>query len=160
MVRWKSRHARRIRAIGLWSLYGEIWVDCPRCGAGLDRRVAAAPVSYKGEATAPARCGRCGHVGRYPVWVPPPAQAEGRDPPCRLPLHLRETVRGRGLWALNLRHVALLEAWLGASLRERNAEAPGQTMMARLPRWMKASVNRAALRAALTHLGARAMEPS
>ena len=36
---------------------------------------------------------------------------------------------------------ASLEDWLGAKVRERGPRA-GLTMMARLPRWMKASTNR------------------
>ena len=55
--------------------------------------------------------------------------------------YLETQVAGETLWVLNLAHLEALEDWLGAKVRERGPQA-GLTMMARLPRWMKASTNR------------------
>ncbi len=59
------------------------------------------------------------------------------------------------MWALNGQHLDLLAAWIGASLRERAPHAAGMTMMARLPRWMKAAANRETVMHGIAQLRAR-----
>ena len=60
-------------------------------------------------------------------------------------------VAGETLWVLNLAHLDALEDWLGAKVRERGPQS-GQTMMAKLPRWMKASTNRSKVLRGLAQL--------
>jgi hypothetical protein len=127
---------------------------CASCGSDLEQKVSAAPRFHEGCASAPVRCGRCGHLAEYPVWIAPAPAEEGHDPVFGLPLFLRTEVRGQTLWALNARHLDLLAAWLGASLRERPADISGLTMMAGLPRWMKARSNREAVMAGIHRLRA------
>ena len=76
------------------------------------------------------------------MWLVPGDAVLGHDPLLGLPLFLRADIAGGTLWALNLDHLESLEAYLGATLRERPAGVTGLTMMARLPRWMKLAANR------------------
>jgi len=55
----------------------------------------------------------------------------------------------------NLAHLAVLEDYLGAKVRERGP-VRGLTMMARLPAWMKAATMRPKILRGLTHLRERA----
>ncbi|NCP17830.1 MAG: hypothetical protein GW855_01565 [Erythrobacter sp.] len=57
----------------------------------------------------------------------------------------------------NLAHLDALEDWLGAKVRERGPQ-PGLTMMAKLPRWMKASTNRDKVLRGLAQLRDRAQK--
>ena len=49
------------------------------------------------------------------------------------------------MWAYNVRHLDLLEAYVAAKLRERGEPVPGAPMslVERLPAWLKAAKNRA-----------------
>jgi hypothetical protein len=49
---------------------------------------------------------------------------------------------GRTLWALHDAHLALLEGYVAAGLRERSLPRPKKTMVDRLPVWLKAAKNR------------------
>ncbi|WP_345575414.1 hypothetical protein [Nonomuraea rosea] len=155
----------------LWHFAKEILVRCPRCdGRAL---VAVHPEHRDGHAyavgwlTAPHRltCAGCSYVAE---WTPRPwrtgagdAYFAGRgvlvvpelggpdDPYFGRPLWLRGACCGRVLWAYNLAHLELLEAYVRARLRER-PESPGsQTLLERLPAWMKAAANRDEVLAAI-----------
>lgn len=102
------------------------------------------------------RCRACGAERAYPVSRPAPDLREGVDPYFGYPLILTIMVGGHQLWALNALHVDLLARYLEAGLRERTAQSQGMTMMARLPRWMKAARARPAIVAALATLRERA----
>jgi hypothetical protein len=52
-----------------------------------------------------------------------------------------ECCGGRTLWAFNERHLEILEAYVGARIRERG-EYRGMTMLAKLPAWLKSAKNR------------------
>ena len=53
-----------------------------------------------------------------------------------LPLYLQTPCAGETLWALNARHLAWLEAFLSASLREDAAPARRKTAVSALPQWL------------------------
>lgn len=53
-----------------------------------------------------------------------------------LPLYLQTPCAGETLWALNARHLAWLEAFLAASLREDAAPTRRKTAVSALPRWL------------------------
>jgi hypothetical protein len=79
------------------------------------------------------------------------------DPYFGLPLWLRRRCcGGRTLWAYNVAHLDLLEGYVGARLRERPVPAGSQTLLERLPGWMKAAGNRDELLAAISVLRASA----
>ncbi|GAA3697493.1 hypothetical protein GCM10022224_074200 [Nonomuraea antimicrobica] len=158
----------------MWHFAKEIWVRCPRCdGRAL---VAVHPDHRDGHAyavgwlTAPHRltCTGCSHSGE---WTPRPWRSgagdsyfSGRgvlavpalggpdDPYFGLPLWFRRPCRGRVLWAYNLPHLELLEAYVAASLRDRPRPAGSQTLLERLPAWMKSAGNRAEVLAAIRAL--------
>lgn len=62
------------------------------------------------------------------------------DPYFRLPLWLRADCCGHVLWAYNIRHLDLLESYVGAYLRERGSDP--DSMLAKLPAWLKAAKHR------------------
>jgi hypothetical protein len=85
------------------------------------------------------------------------------DPYFGLPLVLKARCCDEVLWAYNFRHLDLLGRLVGASVREREraAKARGEvvtnaTMLARLPRWMKAAKNRDAVLMCIERLRERA----
>jgi len=99
------------------------------------------------------RCSNCRETLDYPAspgWNP-----GTYVPPRSMPLYLQTQVAGETLWVDNLAHLDALEDWLGAKLRERGPQ-PGLTMMAKLPRWMKASTNRDKVLRGLAQLRERA----
>ena len=74
------------------------------------------------------------------------------DPFFGLPLLLQAPCCDEVLWAFNSRHLEVLGALVGASVREREREARARgevvsnsTLLAKLPRWMKAAKNRDAV---------------
>ena len=64
------------------------------------------------------------------------------DPIARQPLWLKAPCCARTLWALNAEHLAVLEGYVGAALRERAAAPSADTMIEVLPRWMKLAKHR------------------
>ena len=112
---------------------------CSHCRKPLDRRERPTARESDGKLFVRIRCEHCGETEEYPA-LPGSPPSSGR--PYRL-LHryLETQVAGETLWVNNLVHLEALEDWLGAKVRERPADR-GLTMMARLPRWMKASTNR------------------
>ncbi|HYJ81425.1 MAG TPA: hypothetical protein VEW26_01100 [Allosphingosinicella sp.] len=119
-----------------------------------ERRSCGAPIPNHGPPVrsgaadtllARVECPTCGHVGRYPAVPIEPldvarAQAALRAFRCwpgGAP-YLSRRIGAHTLVVHNLAHLDALEQWLGAKLRERGPVA-GLTMMARLPRWMKAA---------------------
>ncbi|TDD00626.1 hypothetical protein E1292_28190 [Nonomuraea deserti] len=167
---------RRFRDPGvrLWHFAREILVRCPRCDA---RALVAVHPGHRdghtyavGWLTAPHRltCPACGHVA---AWTPQrwrvgagdayftprgvlavPAFGGADDPYFGLPLWLRRSCCGRVLWAYNAAHLELLEAYAAATLRERPRPAGSQSMLERLPAWMKSAGNRAEVLAAIRAL--------
>jgi len=134
--------------------FGDVFlVRCPRC----QRRasvVRAAPV--KSHAIfGPRRCA-CMHCGYIEDRTGGSAVIGG---PCDwffgLPLWLQTPCCGHTLWAHNEDHLAFLECFVAATVRER---MPGliwnRSLASRLPRWMQASANRAEVLRSLERLRA------
>lgn len=86
-------------------------------------------------------------------------RSDGCDPFFRLPLWLAAPTRNGLVFAYNAAHLAALEDFVGASLRERHTLRStmlrNATMRSRLPRWMKLAANRAEVLTALQRLRAR-----
>jgi hypothetical protein len=90
-------------------------------------------------------CGGCGHVRDWPGDATGFAShwGCGLDPFFHLPLWLRaDCCGGRTLWAFNQPHLDILAGYVAAHLRERGPVG-GQTLVARLPTWLKSASNRA-----------------
>jgi hypothetical protein len=129
---------------------------CDRCGRPAPRHVGGTPRRHGAALTVDWRCSGCHHVSRFPARGAMPPPRDGHDHWFGLPLVLVEPVGAHLVWAYNVRHIAMLEAWLGATLRERSRPAYHATMMARLPRWMKAASARPRIVTSLARLRARA----
>lgn len=127
----------------------EVLAECPSCGGcvrvvphGQELRRAACPVcAWSHEVSAGTS-----------LW------GAAVDPYLRLPLWLRTRVGGEELWALNAAHLDVLESYVTAGLRERARDARSQSMLERLPAWLKAAKNRDAVLAGLARLRERLAE--
>jgi hypothetical protein len=134
--------------------FGDVFlVRCPRC----QRRasvVRAAPVESHA-IVGPRRCA-CTHCGYIQDRTVGSAVIGG---PCDwffgLPLWLQTPCCGHTLWAYNEDHLAFLECFVAATVRERMPGPIGNRSLAsRLPRWMQASTNRAEVLRGLERLRA------
>ncbi|WP_207620948.1 hypothetical protein [Streptosporangium minutum] len=89
------------------------------------------------------RCGECGYFKDETVSS---AVVGGPvDPFFQKPVWLQASCCGHVLWAYDVRHLNLLEAYVAAKLRERGdltAGAPA-SLVERLPTWLKTAKNRA-----------------
>jgi hypothetical protein len=145
----------------LESLTGTVLVVCPSCeGRALVLPDPAQRVEQPrgpGDVTSPARRLVCEHCGAV--------RTEGRrrslllgapvDPWFRRPVWLQAECCGHTLWAYNVEHLALLKEYVAADLRE-DSGGPGQSMLGRLPAWIKLAGNRRAVLRALADLRSRA----
>jgi hypothetical protein len=111
-------------------------------------------------------CDACGHVREHAgaeLYLGPIAGTPV-DPYFSLPLWLRTSYRGKTLWAYNLRHLCLMEAFVSAFLREhRRREGLGwqnQSLINRLPRWLKAGKNRGGVLRAIGRLKQTLISPA
>ena len=121
---------------------------CSHCAEPLEDMDRPTARIIDGKPMVGVRCSHCHEVDDYPAtsgWSPQSV------PLKRNRLFLVTQVAGETLWVENLTHLEALEDWLGAKVRERGP-IRGSTMMARLPRWMKASTNRAKVLRGLAQL--------
>ncbi|MFO0748556.1 MAG: hypothetical protein U1F43_23265 [Myxococcota bacterium] len=124
---------------------------CGRCGQWCERRFASAAVR-RGKVM--LRC-TCGAETEAPVETRVIRYGGPYDPYFGLPVALQASVRGQLLWAWNRRHLELLAAWVGATLRERRGP-PRKTLLASLPSWLGRAELRGDLMRALDRLMRRA----
>lgn len=125
-------------------LLGEVLVVCPGC-----RKCAAVhPVEAAPSISRRFVCVHCGTNkdlgnGGYSLEQSSAALA---DPFFRLQLWLVAPCCGQVLWAYSLRHLNLIEAYVGAQLREHRCHPQhgwsNQSFFNRLPKWMKEAGHR------------------
>jgi hypothetical protein len=129
-------------------------VECPRCGrCALVRRSAAAP-HERATHRATLSCTACGHSA---VQLTSEARIDGAtDWFFGVPLWLSAPCCGETLWAYNADHLAYLERYVGAQLREhiRHPEHgwSNASLGSRLPAWMQSAKNRDAVLACIARL--------
>ncbi len=109
----------------------------------------------------------CTHCGKLEMWKGSPGVLTSKHPPKRdssgrrmawigaeydwffhYPLWLQTPCCGQTLWAYNSRHLAYLEKYVAAELRERRPNEYGwrnSSYASRLPQWLKAAKNRTAV---------------
>lgn len=146
----------------IYDFGAELLVHCPRCG----QRAKVAPVAATAESGAaslfsPHRC-VCPACGFIQEWGGKSLGSGfilgwrgkrlsiGRDAVdwyIGLPLWLQTPCCGHVLWAYNAEHLAFLEAYIQATLRERGpldhpSANRNRTLVSRLPLWMKRRQNR------------------
>jgi len=141
-----------------WSSFGETFlVKCPRCEARAEVRVVESEQS-----SARLTCVSCGftkekvYAGVKSVLFSKNPQDDGFDPAMvvgppvdwffREPLWLQIPCGSDILWAYNERHLAWLEEFVSAGLRERRRDPDtgwsNQALAGRLPRWITSAKNR------------------
>jgi hypothetical protein len=150
---------RRFHGSAVW-LYDlaadDIDVVCPRCSG---HAIVAAQDSEARRSLEGSRRLTCPGCAYSAVW---PSRERGSvwglpvDPFFRQPLWLRTRWRAHVLWALNRRHLQLLEDFVGADLRERGPGAGNSTMISRLPLWMKSAKHRQQVLVAIGRLQRKA----
>ncbi len=160
-VQPKAPARARETRVPLAAFLDEVLFVCPRCAgpAVSTRRDPAAR-----DTAAPRRlvCRRCGHLQEGRRQATAGLARVGLDDYFHLPLWLATPCCGELLWALNARHLAALEDYALAPLRERRRDPAhgwsNQSFASRLPKWIKAAKNRAELAKALIRLRARLAE--
>ncbi|HEX9038575.1 MAG TPA: hypothetical protein VF808_16455 [Ktedonobacterales bacterium] len=165
----------------IWDFMGDILVECPGCGACAHvlpkdprhasyngpRRVTCLRCGYARDASDP----RAAKAKARPSWQQArrmdghPRQGSTSFYPPRptdtfldLPLYLQTPCAGHTFWALNPAHLAWLESFLAADLREDVSPVRRKTAVSALPQWLILARRRdEALRAA-ARLRARLLE--
>jgi|GEM_PF-1222226 len=131
---------------------------CGECGTMLPWGPLPNGIERDGKLFARVKCPSCAHRTEFaahrtdPPWRLQRPRPAGDEPMRRF---LTARVGGHFLSVNNLAHLAALEAWLGAELRERGPVA-GLTWAARLPRWMKAKTARPKMLKALAAMRKKA----
>ena len=131
----------------IYDFLGEALVVCPRC-AYLARSRAIDPASTDLSAPRRLTCDHCGHMRSWERESPRRQRSRARvlDAYFGLPVWLQARCCGELLWAYNTDHLAFLEAFVRARLRERRRSAEygwsNQALISRLPAWLKARRNR------------------
>ncbi|HEV2235922.1 MAG TPA: hypothetical protein VGR57_04590 [Ktedonobacterales bacterium] len=128
----------------VYDLGDEFLVRCPRCAA--QARVVPLGADSTLPSTFHARC-TCLHCGyqRERHGGDSIVIYHGADWYFGLPVWLQTPCRGHTLWAYNARHLAFLEDYARATLREAptgEGWARNQTLASRLPRWIKSGHHR------------------
>ncbi|WP_156169916.1 hypothetical protein [Aurantiacibacter luteus] len=136
-----------------WALPRKRHPVCEQCDQELPHRPAPTAHTVDGELRMTIICPHCDHKADYPAVRA--SSPQSRPPYEPLRRFLETQVAGETLWVNNLAHLDAIEQWIGAAVRERG-DRPGLTMMARLPRWMKASTNREKVLRGLANLRERA----
>jgi hypothetical protein len=95
-------------------------------------------------------CPHCGYIKEWhndsDLWV-----GGAEDQYFHLPLWLQTPCCGHILWAYNARHLAFLDEYVQATLRERLTNR-NRSLASRLPLWMKSGQNREDVLAGIARL--------
>ncbi len=129
----------------IYAFMDKTFVECPRCGS-------CAVSTLLDEADddwfSPRRltCTGCAYNAKWKSRNILRQWRLGRDDYFGLPLWLQTECRGELLWAYNERHLRLIEDIARATLRERSQDGKygwsNQSLLSRLPAWVKAAKNR------------------
>jgi len=118
-------------------------IQCPECGS----KAAVVP-SVDDQDTYKATCFTCGFSKeesgeRNGFWWHDDNPSDGY---LGYQLWLHSECAGHSLWVFNMRHLTLLESFIGAQLRERQMDEQkgwhNSSLISRLPKWMKSKSNR------------------
>jgi len=135
----------RIESFGL-----NLLVICPSCGQCANVTFAEAGVFCNRRCV----CVSCGYSESRLV-NGLPAYSYRSDWHKRLDLWLQIPCCGNILWALNEKHLAFLDGYVSAKLRERRPEEFGwsnQSLSSRLPQWVTSAKNRDDVLRCVQHL--------
>lgn len=156
-MRGSKRRVFQDRGETLHQFTDQFLVHCPRCDQCayvivVHKAHARTPIYHKNglpDAFAPRRlvCHQCGYTRDWEERHL--RRAQFTDWYFHQPLWLQLPCCGQILWAYNQAHLAFLEAYVGASLRQ---TLPRGTLANKLPRWMMQANHRAELLACLAAL--------
>ncbi len=141
----------------IYRMLDEILVVCPRCESCAQITLLA-PGSQDWFAPRRLVCMYCGYVKE---WAQKSIRRGWWDKPVTddffgLPLWLQEPCEGHILWAYNVRHLNLIEAYVGAKLREHRRRPhlgwANRSLLHRLPRWVSSAKNRSTVLKAIQRL--------
>ena len=119
----------------------EFLVVCPRCSKRAEVRIDLTRQDTSSGWRAPRKV-VCPHCAYHKVWEGNSiSYGDSYDWYFHLPLWLQIPCCGKILWAYNKNHLAFLEDYVGAVLRERHPNK-NKTLASRLPTWMKEAKNR------------------
>lgn len=120
---------------------GDVLIHCLRCDQLA--RVVALPSEPKITEFTPRRliCANCGLTRTWQGTGVHPSHDTDYDWYFHCPLWLQTPCCGHTLYALNLAHVAFLERYVRASLRERQPNM-NSSLASRLPQWIKSAKHR------------------
>jgi hypothetical protein len=126
----------RDRGESVYDLWDHWIVPCPSCKK---------PVDLTSRKLSCIHCGYSKVFSEEGTWV--------KLVPVSVPMEDYLTIPccGHMLWAVNLEHLDFLEQYVGAQLRERQANV-NKSMASRLPQWIKDRKNRQEILACITKL--------
>lgn len=132
----------------------EALIVCPRCERQAIVRAVPAELGWQARMV----CRHCGF--NKDEAMRGCTLGEDRDPYFSNPLWLQERCCGEVLWAYNERHLRYLEAFVRAKIRQRAVSrtptgARNQTLVSRLPGWIKRASHRAEILSCIERLKAR-----
>jgi hypothetical protein len=135
-----NQHRFRDHGETVYDFRDEFLVTCPRCS--MCAYVFPLPDQEQlVPATAKIVCHTCGLNNVQPVHASV-IHNTAHDWYFHLPLWLQTPCCGHILWARNRAQLAFLEQYVGAHLREEVPDS-NQSLVSRLPRWLKSAKNRA-----------------
>jgi hypothetical protein len=129
----------------LWNFADEILAVCPRCTgtARVVHRPGTTPTTRQFLGPRRLVCPACGYTrdqDGFRASFPGQSRSTVTDPFFSVALWLQLPARHGVLWAYNLRHLAFIERFVAAQIRERAAwydTGHKMTMVAKLPAWLK-----------------------
>lgn len=140
----------------IYSFQDEFLVQCPNCHS----RATIRPISSeKVDCFAPRRfsCQACGiSKDRSEREITRSWHGEAVDNYFYYSLWLQAPCCGQTLWAYNLRHLAFIEGFVAAKLREQKPQPfygwSNRSLFSRLPKWMQSRKNREAILKAIAKI--------
>lgn len=134
-------------------------VTCLRCGYARDaanwRDRRESRPNWRKERRANGQRRQASSSWYTPPGAPHPPHPSPTDTFLGLPLYLQTPCAGHILWALNPRHLAWLESFLAAGLREDAAPMRRKTAVSALPQWLILAHHRDEALRAVSRLRAR-----
>jgi hypothetical protein len=139
----------------IFSFLDDLLVICSQCKSCAEViRVDANDLSWN----APRRlvCNQCGLIGTWAKNSMCVGGADPVDPFFGLPLFFNASCCGHTLWAYNLKHLNLIEDYVGAELRAHTQNEEfgwsNKGLVNFLPQWMTSSKNRDSILKVITKL--------
>jgi hypothetical protein len=139
--------ASEVRQVAGDYLLQQVAIECPGCESRTETNVVP---GGDHEPVVRVACGSCGFsaeraYGQRP-WPQPGSDGRITDPWFHAMLWLQSRCAGHVLWALNLQHLAYIEAYVISTVRNRNEFSQFASGLGeQLPKWLVLAKNREAV---------------